>query len=136
VRPVVDVVERDGTPEDAPFVFQSWLKSARDAWPDVRTSDYYDLQHARIEKLLVTARLIILHPVSAPLVICAWAVLDAGGPDVAHYVHVKGEYRGQGFARRLLAGRTVATHMTKDGLALKRKLQLRYMPHLLDELGA
>lgn len=131
---IVPVAERAGLPADAPFVFHSWLKGSRSAWGNMRSEDFYALQHQRIERLLAAARLVILHPEGTPDVIAAWALLD-DGPDVAHYVHVKGEYRGKGFASRLLVGRTIATHMTEAGERLKRKLNLRYMPHLLDGLA-
>lgn len=143
---LVTFVERAGVPADVSFVFHSWLKGSRSTggriprvdrhFAEMRTDDYNALQHQRIERLLAgDARLAVLHPESAPAVIAAWALLDAAGPDVVHYVHVKGEYRGKGCATRLLAGRTIATHMTEAGERLKRKLELRYMPHLLDGLG-
>lgn len=131
MRPLVIALERDGAEADLRFVFQSWLKGLRPSFPEMRTNDYFDLQHARIERLLAMARLVVLHPEGAPAVICAWALVDRE-PDIVHYVHVRGEYRRQGFATRLLAGRTVTTHTTEQGEALKRKLGLRYMPHLLD----
>lgn len=127
--------ERPGGPDDVPYVFNSWLHGARTAFAEMRTGDYYDLQHGRISRLLQTGRLVVLHPEGAPAVIAAWAVVDPSGPDIVHYVHVRGEYRRMGFASRLCEGRTVATHLTKQGEWLKRKLGLRYMPHLLDELG-
>jgi GNAT superfamily N-acetyltransferase len=130
---VVTVVERTGVVGDVSYVFHSWLKGARTAWPEMRSDDYFALQHQRIERLLATARLVVLHPEGAPAVIAAWTLHD--GDAVAHYVHVRGEYRRMGFASRLLAGRTIATHMTEQGETLKRKLGLRYMPHLLDGLG-
>lgn len=136
-RDFVAARERPGGPDDVPYVFNSWLHGSRsaDAFAAMRTGDYYDLQHGRISRLLQTARLVVLHPDGAPAVIAAWAVIDPTGPDIVHYVHVRGEYRRNGFAARLCEGRTVATHLTKQGEWLKRKLGLRYMPHLLDQLG-
>jgi len=129
---LVTVFERVGDAADIPWVFASWLRTDRKSWPEMRTDDYNALQHQRIERLITgEGRLVILHPEGAPGVIAAWAMLDTG-PDIAHYVHVRGEYRRKGFASRLLAGRTIATHMTEAGQRLKRKLGLRYMPHLLD----
>lgn len=136
MRQVVTAVERPGHAADVPYVFHSWLKGARDAWREMRSDDYFALQHQRIERLLAAARLVILHPDGTPDVIAAWSLLDGAGDAVAHYVHVRGEYRRMGFATRLLAGRSIATHMTEQGERLKRKLGLRYMPHLLDGLGA
>jgi len=133
MRNVVTVAERPGTAADVSYVFHSWLKGARDAWREMRNDDYFALQHQRIERLLAAARLVILHPEGTPDVIAAWTLHD--GEAIAHYVHVRGEYRRMGFATRLLAGRTIATHMTEQGERLKRKLGLRYMPHLLDGLG-
>lgn len=134
MRDLVTFVERDGNASDVSFVFHSWLKGSRTSWPEMRSEDYFALQHQRIERLLAGTRLVVLHPEGTPAVIASWALLDTG-PDVAHYVHTKGEYRGKGCAVRLLAGRTIATHMTEGGERLKRKLGLRYMPHLLDGLG-
>ncbi len=128
-------IERPGKSTDMALVFASWLNSERDTWREMRTGDFHALQHQRIERLLSgPARLVVLHPEGAPDVIAAWACLDQG-PDIAHYVVVKSEYRGRGFARRLLAGRTIATHMAKGARGFKNKLGLRYMPHLLDGLG-
>jgi GNAT superfamily N-acetyltransferase len=133
---IVPTAERDGTAADVSFMFHSWLKGSRDAWPAMRNDDYFALQHQRIERLIASdARLVVLHPERTPAVIAAWALLDRAGPDVVHYVHVKGEYRRMGFATRLLVGRTIATHMTEVGEKLKRKLGLRYMPHLLDGMA-
>lgn len=133
---LVVTVERAGGAGDVSFVYHSWLKGSRSSWPAMRSEDYFALQHQRIERLLTgDARLAVLHPEGTPDVIAAWALLDGAGPDVVHYVHVRGEYRRMGFAARLLAGRTIATHMTETGERLKRKLGLRYMPHLLDGLG-
>jgi GNAT superfamily N-acetyltransferase len=136
MREVVTVIERPGLGADMPYVFHSWLKGARGYYPEMRHEDYYALQHQRIERLVTgPGRLVVLHPEGAPAVIAAWALLDNDGNDIAHYVHVRGEYRGKGFAARLLSGRTIATHMTEQGARLKRKLGLRYMPHLLDGLA-
>ena len=137
-RIVIPLVERPGGADDVSFVFHSWLKGSRDSWPEMRSDDFYALQHRRIERLLADdTSLVVLHPENAPAVIGAWALLDNAFPksEVVHYVHVKGEYRGQGHATRLLAGRTIATHMTEAGERLKRKLGLRYIPHLLDGLA-
>ena len=132
---LVTFTERDGLEADMPFVFSTWLNGSRSAWEEMRTDDFHALQHQRIERLLAAgARLVVLHPEKTPAVIAAWAVMDPGA-DIAHYVHVRNEYRGKGCAKRLLAGRTIVTHLTKAGRSLKWKLGLRYMPHLLDGLG-
>ena len=136
---IVPAAERPGKEADLPYVMACWLnghrKSCRDM-REMRTDDYFALQHQRIQRLLATtAHLVVLHPEGTPDVIAAWAVLDSGGESVAHYVYVRSEYRGMGFARRLLAGRTICTHMTDGGKSLKAALGLRYMPHLLDGLA-
>lgn len=131
---VIPVVERPGVSHDLSYVMHSWLKGYRQACPEMRTDDYFALQHQRIDRLLAHHSLVVLHPENAPAVIAAWALLDWADA-IAHYVHVRGEYRRKGFASRLLTGRTIATHMTEQGARLKRKLGLRYMPHLLDGLA-
>jgi len=123
---------RPGIQADLPYVFNSWLKGYRSAQPEMRSEDFFALQHKRITALLrKSGHLRIMHPVGAPAVIAGWACLDLA-PSVVHYVHVRGEYRRKHFALRLIHGRSVCTHMTPDGLVLKRQLGLRYMPHLLD----
>lgn len=123
---------RAGKTEDMAYVFSSWLKSSRKDNPEVRTDDWHAGQHRRVSWLMRTSGVLhVIHPKGAPDVICAWALLDAA-PAVLHFVHVRQEYRGRGFARALLEGRTVCTHLTADGVALKHRLGLRYMPHLLD----
>jgi GNAT superfamily N-acetyltransferase len=133
---VVPLVQRPGVPADLAFVYNSWLRGMREAWPEMRSEDYFALQHQRIERLLTgPGDLVVLHPEKAPAVIGAWALYDQGNAAIVHYVHVRGEYRGQRHASNLLKGRTIATHMTAQGRGLKRRLGVRYMPHLLDGLG-
>ena len=131
---LVTFVERPGLESDVPFVFSTWLRGLRPELAEMRTDDFHALQHQRIERLLASNHLVVLHPEGSPAVIAAWAVLDPG-QDIAHYVHVRNEYRGKGCAKRLLAGRTIVTHMTKAARKLKWSLGLRYMPHLLDGLA-
>jgi len=127
-----DFVVRRGRAEDMAYVFSSWLKSSRKESPEVRTDDWMAGQHRRVTWLIRTSGVLhIVHPVGAPDVIVAWAMLDAA-PSVVHFVFVRQEHRGRGLARYLLEGRRVCTHLTVEGQGLKRKLGLRYMPHLLD----
>jgi len=126
---VVSVVERQGTSADHAYVFHSWLKGLRASFPEMRTGDYYQVQHARIEYLMRWSELTVLHPEGAPDVIACWAQRIGR---TLHYVHTRDEYRRKGFARRLAGDATWCTHMTADGAALKRALGLRYVPQLLD----
>jgi GNAT superfamily N-acetyltransferase len=129
---LADFIVRRGKPEDMAYVFSSWLKTSRKEQPEVRTDDFMSGQHRRVAWLVQTSGVLsVVHPVAAPDVICAWALLDAA-PSVAHYVFVRQEYRGRGLARFLLEGRGICTHLTAEGQGLKRKLAMRYMPHLLD----
>lgn len=144
------VVEREGRETDRAFIFATWLKSLwtgqhrqgvalrdqplmRLSLGEMRRDDFMALQHDRIERLLATSRVTVLHPAGAPDVIAAWAVTGKA-LGIVHYVYVRdiGGYRGHGFARRLLVGNSTCTHLTLPGLRLKEFLGLRYMPHLLD----
>lgn len=129
---IVNVVGRAGMQVDLAYVYHSWLKGSREAFPEMLTSDYYQAQHDRIEKLLKRCELGVLHPEGAPDVIASWAVRDAYG--AVHYVHTRAEYRRKGFARRLVGDSRWCTHMTPDGVHLKRAMGLRYVPQLLDRL--
>lgn len=133
-RLVVPLAERPGVSADLAFIFATWLKGARAAFSEMRDTDYFDRQHDRIERLLLgPGRVTVLHPEGTPAVIAAWAMYDEA-PDVLHYVHVRGEYRGQGHGTRLAKGRQLCTHLTEQGERLKRRLGIRYVPHLLDGL--
>ena len=104
---LVPVECRDGSQADMPYVYNSWLRGYRPAEPEMRTTDYYQLQHRRITRLLRgVGRIRLVHPVGAPAVIAGWVCVDSLAPSVLHYVHVRGEYRRMGFARLLM----VAVH--------------------------
>lgn len=123
---------RDAVASDVSFVYDSWLRSYRKAQSEVRDEDYFSSQRRRIDRVLRGPGFLrVVHPEGAPSVIAAWACLDAA-PAVLHYVYVKEEYRGHGFARALLTGRAVATHLTDGGKKLKSMLGMRYLPYLLD----
>lgn len=129
---IVPGVEREGNTGDLNLVYDSWLRSYRKSQPEMRDTDYYAFQRRRIDRILRGSGFLrIIHPTGAPSVIAAWACLDVA-PSVAHYVYVQQEYRRRGFARELLIGRGVATHLTDGGRLLKRLMELRYLPHLLD----
>ncbi len=158
--PIVPILLRPAEPSDMGLVYSSWLKSYRyresatsarpcskcsrpprrdvsggEANAEVRSDDYFKHQHQAIERLLATgAYVVIAHPAETPAVIAAWACLDAD-PEVAHYVYTREAYRERGYARLLVAGRTICTHLTDSrrpdsAAAWKRRMGMRYLPWL------
>lgn len=65
-----------------------------------------------------------------PDVILGYAVME--GPATLHWVYVKKDWRGIGLARDLVPStiKTV-THLTRDGLKIKRKHKLFFDPFLI-----
>lgn len=139
---LVDVALRAADARDHDFIMDSWLRSFRSAWPEMRTGDYFRLQRRRIEQLLAMpmTAVTILHPEADRDLIVAWCCATrttARDGSVIHYVYVREAYRRQGLATRLVQGEGVlgillGTAMTAAAAPLKRRFDIRYQPHLLD----
>lgn len=162
MSPAVDipVLVRAARQTDIPLVMSSWLHSYRfkarssntvcgtcrrevrlffggEANTHMHDSDYFDLQGKRIERLLKAgAPVVVLCHAEATDVVYSWACLGVS-PLVLHYVWTDKEHRGRGFAKRLVEGRKIVTHMTDSRRAdsfarWASRAEMRYQPHLLD----
>ena len=115
---------RDAVPDDVGFILSSWLKSAGDAWSELKTSDlsqwcdhrtmsgtqvgwFADVPHrftrTAVAEILErpTTRAIVACDPDDPSVIFGYAI---GEPDhrIVHWCHVKHALRRNGIARDLL----------------------------------
>lgn len=133
--------------DDLPFVFNSWLKSFRDA-PAVQSipnSIYFAGQHDRIDRILKSAGLaaaVACNP-EDPTQIYGYIVAEnATVGSVVHWVYVKHPFRGHGVARGLFAAVVGAgtgpvpfyyTHRVKASDRLVRERAATFNPYLLKE---
>lgn len=141
--PITDVraiIQRPAETTDLDLVYDSWLRSFEDACVadfQMRKSDYYRLQRERIDRLFAgSAFVMVAHREGSPDVIDAWICLDVA-PAVFHYVYTQSFQRRQGLAKMLIGERRICTHLTDSRrpdsfAAMKRRMGIRYMPHLLD----
>lgn len=158
----VPVAVRLAVPTDMALVYDSWLNSYRYRAKDnegrpcpkcrhvvrkdvsgalitagVRAGDYYRGQRRRIDGILARgAYVVVVHPEEAPNVICAWACLQ--DKDALHYVYTVEVYRHRGYAKLLVADRTVCTHTTDSRRpdsfeAWRRRMGMRFDPYLLED---
>jgi GNAT superfamily N-acetyltransferase len=136
---------RSAAVDDIPFVFNSWLKSYRDA-PAVRAvpnTTYYAEHHAIIEKIFSSAGLVLLVACDATesKQIFGYAVGERTSKGFAiHWVYVKFPFRrfriGAALEQALLAtnvdlSEVCYTHAPKGGEGLFRTRKYTYNPYLL-----
>lgn len=120
----LDIVLRDGTPDDVAFIFSSWIKSyaASDVARSMDRRVYDAEQHDAIEAALARSRVIIACLASAPESIFGYAVVE--NDHTLHYVYVKQTYRRLGVARALLGalldGPTTYTHRSARDITVPK----------------
>lgn len=127
--------------EDIPFIYNSWLKSYRDA-PSMATIPntlYYAGQHGLIETLLERSHVVVACSSEDPSQIMGYIVYEAPRPDssVIHWAYVKHPFRNFGVAKALegaaTANRTNVryTHRVKVCERLLRTRPYTYDPFLV-----
>jgi len=95
----MNCVIRTGTPDDLPFVLDSWAKNVK-RFRAMRISI-----STRILRRIFShtgIRLRVAHLGEDPAAILGWAVLGTGSPIPLHYVYVRSTARRLGVARALL----------------------------------
>lgn len=144
------LVVRPGRPTDAPFLFNSWLKSFRRAWfaQRIPSDVFFAQQHLVIEDILQRpeTRVWVVTPagIGDEDVICGYAVTAAvPGADskalIVHYVYVKETFRKLGLAARLLQAAglhpdthvVMLSHMTQFMAPIAEKRGWVYNPYVL-----
>ena len=98
---------RAGSLEDRAYVLKSWFEGARATtnWC-LGDGHVFFAEHGRVlEAILERAVVRVAHVPSESAAILGFAVLEPdAAPPVLHWVHVRGQCRGQGIARALLSG--------------------------------
>jgi len=124
---------RPATDGDMAYIYETWLEGQRGEFPDMRDSDYYPWQRARIGQLLATGAVLnVASPEEAQSVIWAWLCWSRMA---VHYLYVRPAHRKTGLATQMLAGFDLAkplriTALSPDARAIKRAHPdlLRYVP--------
>lgn len=131
------VMYRDMTPEDANFIYNSWLKSYRDSYAvqGVGNGLYYEYHHDLAKDLMVHSvenggQLIACDP-EDPSVIYGYVVYSRiNSNPCIHYIYVKHPFRKFGLAQAFIdrvwkdkRNPCVFTHMTRQGKIIFNKLK-------------
>ena len=131
---------RDAQPEDVSFIFNSWLKSYRNAKAvsHVPSSIYYTEHHKVLEKILKTCNVTIASNPMDKSQIYGYVVFEKiDGFNVFHYAYTKHPFRKMGIMNALV--RTVHrdpsvgclyTHDTAIGSRIAPKYNGVYHPYL------
>lgn len=131
-------------PQDHAFVFNSALKSFRDA-PSVRSipnSIYFEYQHKILERILASPQSICIAACNIDDTdqIFGYVLSERlAGQRVIHWIYVKHDFRGNGIARALEVaaleslgqGPVFFTHRTKSVERLADARRYTYHPYLL-----
>lgn len=123
--------------DDAAFIFSYWLRDhfERSAFAKgIAKSTYMALHHVVLERIIARSVVHIACDASDPTVIFGFICTEG---ETLHYIHVKRAFRRLGVAKALLAaagmsdGPRVFTHLTDDGVSLRRRFPLaEYNPYL------
>ena len=96
---------RSGSLEDRAYVLRSWFEGARATNWCLGDGRVFFAEHGRVlEAILERATVRVAHVPSESAAILGIAVLEFDSMPLVHWVHVRGQCRGQGIARALLSG--------------------------------
>lgn len=137
---------RDATPDDLPFVFATWLRSARKQGDRAFMTNtvYFLNEKRRIGRLIETSKVAMICNQEDADHILGW-VCHGSIADVAliHYAYVKRSYQGMGILRAALA--LVCPRLGKEQIAItsitsavaekRQKYQLHFNPYLTEIYG-
>jgi GNAT superfamily N-acetyltransferase len=129
---LMDVVVSPGGPGDLGFVIETWGRSLRAAYPDMRTRDFVSVLRDGIDRRLNTgAWLDIAHPADNRDLTLGWALWSNEDREALEFAYVRAEHRRGGIGRLLgIHGPLLVTAMTADMRAIKRAKPdtIRYLP--------
>ena len=126
---------------DAPFIFNSWLKSYRNSHFSrfIANTVYYAEHHKIIENLIKENTVIVACNPSDPNQV--YGYICAGKVDgffVCHYIYVKHTYRNIGIGKSLInsfehdpSGAGIYTHHTRIADRLAPRMNLVFHPYIL-----
>jgi GNAT superfamily N-acetyltransferase len=93
---------RRAEPSDLSYVLDTWSRSLRPLWPELRNQEFHAAIRADItDKLESGFELTIAHPEGAPSVIWAWLCCHPDTNQVA-FIYVRPDVRGALIATRLI----------------------------------
>lgn len=128
-----NVIIRPGVVEDIRFIFNSWLKSYRDAnaVAGVPNTLYFKGQHEVVERILARPGLLVLvacTPEDEKQILGYVVASETKAGTVLHWLYVKHPFRGFGIARELekravhSSSSVQYSHRTKyvDGIVKRR----------------
>lgn len=125
---------------DVNFVLSSWLRSYRDASPDVQESRipgavYWPMHEAVVRDCMKRGQVAVAYQPDAPEVILGWACLEetANHSRALHYLYVKHLYRAfhvEDFLSTWLPECRWYTHRTPRLQAVAERLSLTFNPYL------
>jgi hypothetical protein len=125
---------RPATDDDWGYIVQTWGKTMRAEFPDMRTEDFAGWIRDHVKELRSRKNTVTLvgYPPDEPMIIWGWAM---GRPGAVHYGYVREPQRRKGIFRALMSlvstlpiDDMLVTHLTPDGRALKRRFGWRYIP--------
>lgn len=133
---MAEIILRPGIiPEDAGFVFSSWLKSyygnsPHNTW--IPKKIYQKEQAIIITKLLNRSDLSIAAMSEDERIIIGYLVYEKG---IIHYVYIKEPFRGLGIGKKLIQengffDKTKVTHLTHKGRKIQLKAGFIYSPYI------
>lgn len=129
----IPVLIREAEPTDLGYVIDTFGKTLRPEYRDMRTTDFAGWSKAHLQRLLHIddSWLFIAHPPTEPEVIWGYAF---GWKKTLHFAYVREAHRRGGILRKLLGRPGVSmdelcvTHITESGRELKRAKNWRYVP--------
>lgn len=142
----MDFIIRQSISEDRSFITSSWINSYYDSeFADRIPRPIFLRCHAQVVHYLITKPSIKIFVAASEDLIYGYAVYEKTSPNrlldlpVFHYLYVKRVFNHMGIAKALLKAcpfpirrnKVIATHLTKSGEKIYRKLGLVYCPYML-----
>jgi GNAT superfamily N-acetyltransferase len=112
---LMDLRIRPATEGDMGYVIDSWGRSLRAEYPEVRTRDFVGVLREGIKRRInkEEGEVSIAYPGEDPSLIIGWSVLRVDG--LIHFIYVREPYRRAGVARFLLDRQTTMAAWIRAG---------------------
>lgn len=132
------VLIRDANEADVPFIFNSWLKSYRNAslCRSITNPVYFAFQHQLIEALLKHNYVKVVCTAADSNQLLGYIVYgEQEGIKIVHYAYIKHAFRNMGMCRMMLQSAGIVnggfyTHETPSGARAAERMGLVYNPYL------
>lgn len=131
---------REAQASDLPFIYNSWLKSARKAYPDLSNQEYFQMKKIECTELIKNSNCLIACHLEDPNFIFGYLVYKIIADDVCilHWGYVKNVNRGFGIFTKLINAvypnpenyPIFITHKSYLTDKLEKKFQFVFKPEL------